>query len=156
MKPDPAVVDALNAVYPLVLTLKEQTHVQEHTFQAAHYRRLLKKFDRLTNEIHAIWLHKLVCWFASHQVEPDSSLLEVRVADANEPGDAFVYTDDLLKALNQALLSACVAVHVADDYPTGKLVHRLLCRVEKWRDRIDAEIQQIADLGDKLYLQKMK
>lgn len=154
MKADPATVAAMNAIYPLVLTLKEQTHRQEHIFFAAHYCRLGKKFDKITNEIHAKWLHKLVCWFASHEADPDSSLVSFAVAAANEPGDALANTDDLLTQLNQALLAACT--EISGDPVSKKLVHKILCRVEKWRDIIDAEADQIDDLGTALYLQKMK
>jgi hypothetical protein len=156
MKADDAVIEALNLIYPLVLTLKEQTHRQENVFRSAHYHKLSKKFNRLTNFIHKGPLHELVRWFSSHHADPDSRLLEVRVAEPNEPTDAYTYTDDILKAINQALLAACVAVHDADDYVTGKLIHCLLKEVESWRDRFDAELDQVADLGTKLYLQKMK
>ena len=153
MKADPDVVAALNAVYVLVLTLKEQTHLQEHVFQAAHYRRLLKKFDKLTNAIHATWIHWLVMWFTAHGELPDSELADFQVADADDPGDAFSYSGDLLKSLEQALLTACVAVHAADDYVTGKLVHCLLNKVEKLRDCFGAEADLVDTLGKQLYLQ---
>ncbi len=156
MDADSALMDAMKPVYVLALTLKEQTHRQEHAFKAAHYRRLACKYNRLTQVLHDYILHRLVKWFASHQAEPDSALMEVRVAAANDPGDAFVFSGDLLKSLNIAILTACVATHDVDDYVTGKLLHRLLCKVEKWRDRFEAELAVIADVGDKLYLQKMK
>jgi bacterioferritin (cytochrome b1) len=151
-----AVIEALNAVYPLILTIKEQTHRQEHAFKAAHYKKLRKKYNRLTNVVHEYWLHRLVCWFASHGAMPDSRMRVVEVAGGDSPADAFAFTDDLLKDLNKALLTACVAVHDADDYVTGKLVHCLLEYVEKWRDCFEAELNVIADVGVKLYLQRMK
>ena len=156
MKADDATIEAMQPVYSLVLSLKEQTHRQEHVFKAGHYRKLARKFNRLTNVIHAKWLHKLTIWFASHHAEPDSTLVEVRTAEANEPADALVYSGDLLQSLNQAILVGCVAAKGDDDYVTGKLLHCLLCGVEKWRDCLNAELDQVEDLGAKLYLQRMK
>ena len=156
MKAAASVVEGLNAVYILALTFKEQTHKQEHAFQAAKYKRLTCWFDKLTTRVHKIVIHELVDWFAEHGIDSDSKLLEVRVADAEEPSDAFMYTLDLLTALDAAYRGACEAVEDVGDYVTQTLIHKHLKKIERWTDKAEAELATIAKLGPELYLQKMK
>ena len=156
MKAAASVVEGLNAAYILALTFKEQTHKQENVFEAAKYKRLKHWFDKLTKYAHKVLIHELVDWFAEHGVDSDSKLLEVRVAEAEEPSDAFMYTLDLLTALDAAYRAACEAVEDVGDYVTQTLIHKHLKKIERWTDKAEAELATIAKLGPELYLQKMK
>lgn len=158
MQVSPELFDALNAVYPLLLTLKEQAHKQENRYEAARLKKLAAWFDRLGCTVHAKLIHPLVDWFAEtgRDGESDSTIGTITLAEVPDPAEAFAATLAALEAIHKAYEAACEAAEDSGQYTTVKMIWKALKKVEKWQEKAEAEAAHVKLLGVELYLQKMK
>ena len=104
MPSDKSVVDALNAIYCLVLTAFEQFHRQEHRFQVRYrYKVLVDRFDKLVDAARC-WRRHVLNRLEELDADADSKIDPVAVED--DVKVAYEKTLDLLEKIAAAIDAA--------------------------------------------------
>ena len=142
----PAVVDALNAIYPLVLTAYEAWHRQEHRFQVRYrYHVLERRYDRLVHAAHC-WRRAILNRLEAVGADADSTIGPVTVED--DVRLAYESTKARLTGIAAAIDAAVDSATVGKDHVTHKLLLMLRKEVEHKLVKLNAWLAQVADMGN--------
>jgi len=139
-----SVVAELNTVYPLVLTAFEQFHRQEHRFAIRYrYKVLEHRYDKLVHGARC-WRRHLLNRLEALDADADSSMEKIAVED--DVKKAYEMTKDLLDRIAAATDKAVQATRVEEDHVTHKLLLMLRTEVEHKRVKVNAWLNQVADM----------
>jgi len=123
----PSVVDALNTIYPLVLTAFEQFHRQEHRFEVRYrYMVLQKRYDKLV-EAARCWRRAILNRLEALDADADSSMGTIKVQD--DVKLAYEATRDLLTDIAGAIDKAVDAAQ--GEKERDHVTHKLLLMLRK-------------------------
>ena len=141
---DKSVVDALNAIYCLVLTAFEQFHRQEHRFQVRYrYKVLVHRFDKLVDAARC-WRRHVLNRLEELDADADSKIDPVAVED--DVKVAYEKTLDLLEKIAAAIDAAVDSARTESDHVTHKLLLHLRCEVNHKIVKLRAWLAQVEDL----------
>jgi hypothetical protein len=141
-----SVVDALNTIYPCVLTAFEQFHRQEHRFQVRYrYMVLQKRFDKLVHAARC-WRRTLLNRLEALGADADSTIEKIVVEE--DVKRAYEATKDLLGRIAEAIDSAVESARDGKnaDHVTHKLLLGLRFEVEHKIVKVNAWLAQVADM----------
>jgi len=142
----PTVVDALNAIYPLVLTAYEQWHRQEHRFEIRYrYHVLQKRYDRLVAAARC-WRRAILNRLEAVGADADSTIERVTVED--DVRKAYEATKDQLTAIADAIDKAVDSARTERDHVSHKLLLHLRSEVEHKLVKLNAWLAQVADMRE--------
>jgi len=142
----PAVVDALNAIYPLVLTAYEAWHRQEHRFEIRYrYQVLVRRYDRLVHAARC-WRRAILNRLEAVGADADSTIGPVEVQD--DVRLAYEATKDRLTKIADAIDAAVDSARTEKDHVTHKLLLHLRAEVEHKLVKINAWLAQVADMRE--------
>jgi len=139
-----AVIDALNAIYTLVLTAFEEWHRQEHRFEVRYrYHVLQHRYDMLVHAARC-WRRELLNRLEAVGADANSSIGKVVVSD--DVKKAYERTHDCLQEIADAMDKAIATVRVEEDHVTHKLLLHLRGEVEHKIVKLNAWLAQVADM----------
>ena len=146
MQGNPAVISTLNTVYQTLRATEEQSHLQEHCFEAQGWKSS-KWWDKIEGDIHTECVHSVL-----NRIND----LGGRVT----PGYAFepaYYPDDFQAAMRETLDSltkcrasyaaACEAAEDDGDYVTEKMIWSHLEWVENKIGKFEGRLLRYGKLG---------
>jgi len=140
----PAVVDSLNAIYPLVLTAYEQWHRQEHRFEIRYrYHVLQHRYDKLVAAARC-WRRALLNRLEAVGADADSTIGKIAVED--DVKRAYEATKDTLGKIADAIDAAVDSARTEKDHVTHKLLLHLRHEVEHKCVKLNAWLAQVADM----------
>jgi len=138
------VVDALNTIYPAVLTAFEQFHRQEHRFLVRYrYKVLVNRYDKLVHCARE-WRRCLLNRIESLGGDADSTLDKVTVED--DVKKAYTATETILTKIADEVDAAVDSAVVAKDHVSHKLLMMLRSHVEHKLVKVRAWLAQVDDM----------
>ena len=149
MQGSPSVISALNVIYTQLLTWKEQSHRQENRFEAQGWSGLKKRFDKATQEAHAL-IHDVLDRIEALSGEPNSSLGAVTVA--NDAQGAFSAGLTVLNGLLAAYRGGILAAIADQDRTTELLLLEQIMEVEARVIKFEKQLRKLSALQTPLYL----
>jgi hypothetical protein len=139
-----SVVDALNTIYPLILTAFEQFHRQEHRFEVRYrYKVLQKRYDKLVHAARC-WRRMLLNRLEALGADADSKIGKIAVED--DVKRAYEVTRGLLGRIAVVIDQAVDSAIVEKDHVTHKLLMMLRTEVAHKLVKIDAWLAQVSDM----------